>query len=769
LELEDAKKGVSGKTLASVIVIILIAISGITGLILYLRNGSGSTGPPSINTVGSQTSLTNQPNSVLGFPSYGLQVIKVIITQGAQSNGYILNVDASFSGRGTWDVSPTSFELVSAASTVFTLSLGNLITGMTSPLTPVVLASGQHAVGQLAFQIPTGQTPAKLEYLNQSASINVSSQGMPSVSSYVCKTPDPQVSLSAPSASDSQVAYEQSIYPNAFANPPYYVSGDSLTYTILASQTYSLRNSQNLSVTAISTNSSGVAIFGTSPVLPAILSSALYGQGRLVNVTVSTPSTECAPSVNLQVTILPPVSVTSVSFPASGSSGRLTITNIGPGQVVALGPVQLNYAGGSCSFIVSGNGLPIAGGSSSAIVFNYGNGSPCGSPAMSGGSFSGYVTLSDGEHIPFSGTFQSPQGSPPAAHVVVTGVFFSASGTLGTVKLTNTGTASVYIQASTPGGLSESLTYGGVTCGGASVGASIEILPGASTTYDFDYGSGAPCGGPVTLGEQFSGWIAFSDGEQVQFSGVFQSAPASQFTVTAVHLRASDFLSTGKTSSPQMGCGSIETGSYIILANNPNTTGYATSVTITWAGASSVFAYGGSCFATMGGSTFQTETMLFSNSSAITANAVVGQPFSGFVSWSDGSQVPFTGTWQISGMSDHVSETANALLAANFKTTGTTSTFACSAASSPNSIALTNTGSGTVAVTSLTITWAGTNTTFTPSGACNIGAAGSQSSTAYITFPATNEISPSAVVGQTPSVTITFSDGTQILFNGAWQ
>jgi hypothetical protein len=769
LELEDAKKGVSGRTLAVAIVIILIAISSIGGLILYFRNGSGSATPPSTNSVGSQTTLTNQPNSVLGFPSYGLQVTRVIVAQGAQTNGYILSVDASFSGRGTWAVNPADFELVSVASTVFALSPGNFLAGMTSPLTPVVLASGQHAAGQLAFQIPTGQTPAKLEYLNQSASINVSSQGMPPISSYVCKTPDPQVTLSTSSASGSNVAYEQGVSPNAFTNPPYYLSGDSLTYTILASQAFGLRGSQNLSVTAVNTNSSGVTISGIRPTLPASMSSALYGQARSVNVTVSTPSTECISSLNLQVTIVPPVAVTSVSFPASGANGRLTISNIGSGQVVALGPVQLNYAGGSCSFNIMGNGILIAAGSSTVIAFNYGNGSPCGSPATSGGSLSGYVTLSNGEQIPFSGTFQGSQGNPPAAHVIVTSVFFSASGTLGTVRLTNTGTVSVYIQASTPGGMSESLTYGGVTCGGASVGASIEILPGSSITYDFHYGSGTPCGGSVTLGEQFSGWIAFSDGEQVQFSGVFQSAPASQFTVTTVHLRASDFLSTGKTSPPQMGCGSIETGSYIILANNPNTTGYATSVTITWAGASNVFAYGGSCFAIMGGSTSQTETMLFSNSSVITANAVVGQSFTGFVSWSDGSQVPFTGTWQISGMSDHVSERANALLAANFKTTGTTSTFTCSAASSPDSIALTNTGSVTVSVTSIDITWAGTNTAFTPSGACNIGAAGSPSSTAYITFPATDEISPSAIVGQTCTVSVTFSDGTQILFNGAWQ
>jgi hypothetical protein len=376
--------------------------------------------------------------------------------------------------------------------------------------------------------------------------------------------------------------------------------------------------------------------------------------------------------------------------------------------------------------------------------------------------------LSDGEQIPFSGIFQASQVSSAAAHVIVANVSFSANGTLGTVRLTNIGTATVYIQG--PGSVYANLTYGGKTCAFSSLGASIEIPPGSSTTEDFSYGSGTPCGGAVSLGEQFSGWIDFSDGEQVQFSGEFQSAPNSQFTVTVIHLRASDFVSSGTSSTVQTGCGSIETGSYIVLANNPKTTGYATSVTITWAGVNNVFTYSGSCFATMGGSTTQTETILFPNSTAISANAVAAQPFSGFVSWSDGSEVPFTGTWQVPGMSDHVSETANALLATDFKATGTTSTFACASTSSSATISLINTGSASVSVKSITITWAGTNTTLSLSGGtCNIGAASSPSSTTYITFPTTNEISPSAIVGQTCTVTVTFSDGTQILFNGAWQ
>ena len=119
--------------------------------------------------------------------------------------------------------------------------------------------------------------------------------------------------------------------------------------------------------------------------------------------------------------------------------------------------------------------------------------------------------------------------------------------------------------------------------------------------------------------------------------------------------------------------------------------------------------------------------------------------------------------------SAQIAVTGTALLAADFKTSGSTSTFTCDTASSSAYLTLTNTGTGTATVATISITWAGGNTAFTLSGTCNIGASGSATATTYIIFPATTTITPSAVAGQTYTGTVTLSNGAQLLLTGTWQ
>ncbi len=84
-------------------------------------------------------------------------------------------------------------------------------------------------------------------------------------------------------------------------------------------------------------------------------------------------------------------------------------------------------------------------------------------------------------------------------------------------------------------------------------------------------------------------------------------------------------------------------------------------------------------------------------------------------------------------------------------------------------MSLTNTGTGSAAVATVSITWGGSNTAFTVSGACNIGASGSTTATTFIIFPSTTKITPSAAAGQVYTGTVTLSNGAQLLFTGTWQ
>jgi len=74
-----------------------------------------------------------------------------------------------------------------------------------------------------------------------------------------------------------------------------------------------------------------------------------------------------------------------------------------------------------------------------------------------------------------------------------------------------------------------------------------------------------------------------------------------------------------------------------------------------------------------------------------------------------------------------------------------------------------------VAVATISITWAGSNTAYTLLGSCNIGPAGSATSTTYIQFPATSTITPSANTGKAFAGTVTLTNGAQLPFAGFWQ
>ena len=116
----------------------------------------------------------------------------------------------------------------------------------------------------------------------------------------------------------------------------------------------------------------------------------------------------------------------------------------------------------------------------------------------------------------------------------------------------------------------------------------------------------------------------------------------------------------------------------------------------------------------------------------------------------------------------NVAVEASSLPAADFTAAGTTSTFTCAASPSGAYLAITNNGTEGASVTSLSIASTGGVTTFTPVGACNVGAAGSGAAATYIILPTTSQISPSPAPGSYYSGVVSLSDGSQIPFGGTW-
>lgn len=419
----------------AVVLLIIIITAAVSGVLLYrFRTGSFPAYSPPNNAndasaVYSASTSTPQ-NSRAGTSGYSIEVTKVALNElTSGTNGYILNVDAYYSGLGTWNVDPSVFELVSDTSAVY--GVAN-VEGLNDWLPDVVLANGQHAVGQLAFQLPSGQTPSQLEYLNQTANINASTNGIPQVSSYVCDSPNVQVSNSPSSVSGSNVYLPFDIY----AINSYYLTGDSIDVNITASYSpeYYTPNPQSMEIASISTNSS-VSLTSVQPSLPTALVSEGSGgliqlQSQTLSIEVATPQEACIRNLDLMATVVPvvtgvtsaQVAVTGAVLPARDFSAAGTTTNFecataSTNAYVSLSntgsagatvtAVSITWAGASNAFTPSASCVVSAAGSATSTTYIiFPDTSKLTVSAVAGQTFQGTVTLSNGAQLLFTGTFQ---------------------------------------------------------------------------------------------------------------------------------------------------------------------------------------------------------------------------------------------------------------------------------------------------------------------------------------------------------------------------
>jgi hypothetical protein len=104
------------------------------------------------------------------------------------------------------------------------------------------------------------------------------------------------------------------------------------------------------------------------------------------------------------------------------------------------------------------------------------------------------------------------------------------------------------------------------------------------------------------------------------------------------------------------------------------------------------------------------------------------------------------------------------LPASDFSVNGTASTFTCASSPSGAYLVLTDRDTGSDSVASVSISYVGGTTVFTPSTTCDIGA-----ETTYILFPATSELNSAVVSGQSYEGFVAMADGTPATFQGAWQ
>lgn len=221
---------------------------------------------------------------------YSIQVTKVAVDQTSNSSlYYILSIDASYSGSANWHVYPGKFQLVTSSLSVY----GTTFTSSESnPLREVILSNGQHNVGQVAFNVPNGQTPSKVEYIDQVSNIKVESNPVPQISSWVSYVYSAEISLQSPKQS---FVIASGTIQNLGTR--YYYTGDIISVKV--SITYIGANP--ISVTSITDSDKGFTIQNIQPSLPV----NVPGNGQQVSliVNVIAPPSSYSGALHLIITV----------------------------------------------------------------------------------------------------------------------------------------------------------------------------------------------------------------------------------------------------------------------------------------------------------------------------------------------------------------------------------------------------------------------------------------------------------------------------------
>lgn len=237
--------------------------------------------------------LSYQTPKTINSSPYNIQVTQVALDQADAPSGnsyYIFTVDASYSGSGTWDVSPFYFQLVSNSSAVYSTTFA---LGVGNSMSAVTLSAGQHDVGQIAFELPTGQVPSKLDYTDELSNVKLEVSSLPQVSSWVSMISYPEVNVQG--ASSLSVFAYGSIQNSTTL----YYNGDTISVKVAI--TYNAFPSSNsISVTSITDSDQGLTVSSIQPPLPVTVN----GNGQEVDITVNVIAPSSSYSGNLHLTVI---------------------------------------------------------------------------------------------------------------------------------------------------------------------------------------------------------------------------------------------------------------------------------------------------------------------------------------------------------------------------------------------------------------------------------------------------------------------------------
>ncbi len=204
---------------------------------------------------------------------------------------YVILTNESNSGKETWHVNSTSFEVVSNRSSVYMTSGTNSPSGSNGP---TAIPAGQRRMIELLFQLPIGQSPVQLIYNDQTIGTKTAI-AVPTASGWLSK-----FNFISDVTKTGSGNYVIGIIAYAIVlntTYPSFPGGDRIQYTFLTGDRFTVgiqlqyykqpADPASIMVTSVA-NSDGFTVVSVKPSLPVTMTG--WGSKATIAVTLLAPN-----------------------------------------------------------------------------------------------------------------------------------------------------------------------------------------------------------------------------------------------------------------------------------------------------------------------------------------------------------------------------------------------------------------------------------------------------------------------------------------------
>ena len=260
------------------------------------------TSPSNLSTTSSITSSAAQVQSVTSQSRvlntnsvYSVEVSSVAFDQVDAPTGYsdyLLSINASYLGNGSWQLNTANFHLTTNELSVYNATS---VLAENNPLTNTMLINGQHVSGQITFVVLNGERPVKLQYYVDPSMVVADTDDIPEPSSWVSLVPAAIVNYDNPTTSNLTVT------ASILNSTQYFYSSDVIVVEMTIAYQQLNNGPSSVLIKSMTEQDPGFTIASTHPSVPIMI----LGNDQQVTVilTIRPPDSSYSGGIHIGVGI----------------------------------------------------------------------------------------------------------------------------------------------------------------------------------------------------------------------------------------------------------------------------------------------------------------------------------------------------------------------------------------------------------------------------------------------------------------------------------